>query len=103
MGLTTILTWRYVTATLFDVLNCAKDSCDSSTILGAVLMNSSSIWSRGTFEVLSDMGLIICLIIILNGYLYKCLPFSLVPNWIPFIGRADELLVTTNQVFAFLG
>merc|ERR550525_1178917 len=50
----------------------------------------------------SNLALILLFASFMFRYLYKKLPYSLIPNWIPFIGSADEFIATGFMALSFL-
>jgi len=103
MLLTITLTSKYVVVTFLDFVDCRDRDCTMEEVLGKIVIGGNPIWSSEGLEMCSDLSILICFITIVNGYLYKRLPYSFIPNWVPLIGLADEALVTAFQVMAGLG
>jgi len=103
MLLTITLTCKYVSVSFLDFVDCSDGDCTMEEILGKIVVGQNKIWSGEGLEMCSDLLILICFITIINGYLYKRLPYSLIPNWIPLIGLADEAIVNAFQVMASLG
>jgi len=61
------------------------------------------ILSKRGVEMCSDILMLIFFITMSNGYLYKLLPYSFIPNCIPFLGLADEALAYAFQIVAGVG
>jgi len=88
------LTWKYVSVRFLDFVDSRDGNCTMVELLGKIAIGE---------ELCSDFLILICFITIINGYLYKRLPYSFIPNWIPLIGLADEVLVNAFQVMAGVG
>merc|ERR1719476_1078249 len=114
MFLSAVFIYRHTNRSVLD--HFEMEATDEFSILeGLQLLVNSAMYERSLPEKVdvvnhppsqlfwSNLGLIILFSVFMFGYLYKKLPYSMIPNWIPLIGKAEEFVATAFQGLAVLG
>merc|ERR1711937_663940 len=90
-ALTCALAYRHITTGLFAFLG-VKTTTD--IFASATDPASSPLYSPQGLEVVTNLALAFFVMIFVIAVLYSPLPWGLIPNWIPFFGKMDDLIIS---------
>jgi len=99
MAVFVALCYRHITTKLFSFLGVKTlvEIAGSATSPG-----DSPLYSPSGLELVTDLAIVFFATIIGITYLYGALPFSLIPNWLPILGKMDDFFVTGVSVLSLL-